>query len=131
MGWIGACGEFVGSTAAAFVQTSAKLNQKELAESNDFCPDETKKFISKSLETCRPASEDLTWWGRKMTEFNLGRNDYFGSLLAIDANLKLTKRTICVIALKTAAKCICSGYNEDEIRAVTYSYLALRDAGLD
>jgi hypothetical protein len=121
----------MGSAAAAFVRTSAKLKQKELAESTDFCPDETKQFISKCLESCRPASNDLTWRGRKITEFNLGRNDYFGSLLGIDANTKSTQRTICIAALKAAAKCICSGYNEDEIRAVTYSYLALRHTGLD
>ena len=81
--------------------------------------------------SCRPASQDLTWWGRIITEFNLGKNDYFGSLLELDANAKPTKRTICLIALKTPAKCICADYNEDGIRAVTYSYLALRQAGLD
>lgn len=131
MGWFSACGELVGSATAAYVRTSAKLKQKELVESTDFCPDETKQFISKSLESCAPVSTDLTWWGRKITEYNLGRNDYFGSLLGIDANTKPTKRVICIIALKTAAKCICAGYNEDGIRAVTYSYLALRQAGLD
>jgi hypothetical protein len=127
MGWFVVCGEFMGSAAASFVLTSAKLKQKELVESTDFCPDETKQFIAKSLESCRPANKDLTWWGRRITEFNLGRNDYFGSLLGIDAHTKLTKRTICIVVLKTAAKCICAGYNEDEIRAVTYSYLALRN----
>lgn len=131
MGWFSACVEFVGSAGAAYVRTSAKLKKKELVESNDFCPDETKQFISKSLESCHPASTDLTWWGRKITEYNLGKNDFFGSLLGIDANTKPTKRTICIIALKTAAKCICAGYNEDEIRAVTYSYLALRHGGFD
>jgi len=131
MGWLSTCGEVIGSATAAFVKTSAKLKQKELVESTDFCPDETKQFISKSLESCRPASDDLTLWGRKLTEFNLGRNDSFGSLLGIDANTKSTKRTICILALKTAAKCICAGYNEDGIRAVTYSYLALRQTGLD
>lgn len=131
MGWFSFCGEFVGSATAAYVRTSVKLEQKELVESTDFCPDETKQFISKTLESCRPANKDLTWWGRKITEFNLGRNDYFASLIGIDANTKATRRTICIIALKTAAKCICAGYNEDEIRAVTYSYLALRHARLD
>ena len=87
MGWFSACGEFIGSATAAFVRTSAKLKQKEVAESTDFCPDET----SKSLESCHPASKDLTWLGRKMTEYNLGKNDYFGSLLAIDSNTKSTK----------------------------------------
>jgi len=130
MGWFSACGELVGSAASAYIQTSAKLKKIEV-ESNDFCPDETKKFISKSLESCRPASKDLTWWGRKITEYNLGKNDYFSSLLGIDANTKSTKRTICIVALKTAAKCICAGYNEDGIRAVTYSYLALRKGDFD
>ena len=131
MGWFSACGELVGSATSAYIQTSAKLKKKEVESSNDFCPDETKKFISKSLERCRPASKDLTWWGRKITEYNLGKNDYFASLLGIDANTKSTKRTLCIVALKTAAKCICAGYNEDDIRAVTYSYLALRQGGFD
>ena len=131
MGWISACGELIGSATSAFIRTSTKLKQKELVESSDFCPDETKQFISKSLEGCRPASKYLTWWGRKTTQFNLGRNDYFGSLLAIDGNSKSTKRTICIIALKTAAKCICAGYDEYTIIAVTYSYIALRQTGLD
>ena len=131
MGWFAACGEFMGAATVAYFRTSARLKQKELVESTDFCPDETKKFISKSLESCRPANEDLTFWGRKITEYNLARNDYFGTLLGIDANTKSTKRTICVLALKTAAKCICDGYNEDAIRAVTYSYLALRYGGFD
>ena len=129
MGWCRVCGEIAGSAVAAFIKTSAKLKQKELV--TDFCPDETKQFISKTLESCRPVNKDLTWWGRKSTELYLSRNDYFGSLLAIDANTKPTKRTICIIALQTAAKCICAGYNEDGLRAVTYSYLALRQAGLD
>ena len=131
MGWFSVCGEFVGSATAAYVRTSVKLKKKELVESNDFCPDETKQFISKTLQSCEPASTDLTWWGRRITEYNLGKNDYFGSLLGIDANTQSTKRTICIIALKPAAKCICAGYNEDGIRAVTYSYLALRQASLD
>jgi len=130
MGWFAACGELVGSATAAYFRTSAKLNKKEL-ESSDFCPDETKQFIARSLESCKPASEDLTWWGRKITEYNLGKNDYFGCLLGIDGNTKNTKRTICIVALKIAAKCICAGYDEDAIRAVTYSYLALRYTGFD
>jgi hypothetical protein len=125
MGWFTACGEFVGSAVSSYMRTSAKLKKLDV-ESEDFCPEATKKFVSKSLENCYPASEDLTWWGRRITEYNLGKNDYFGSLLAIDGNTKLTKRAMCILALKTAAKCICAGYNEDEIRAVTYSYLALR-----
>lgn len=92
MGWFGVCGELMGSAAATFVRISAKLKQKELTESNDFWPDETKQFILKSLKSCRPASKDLTWWGRKIKEFNLVRNDYFGSLLGIDANTKSTKQ---------------------------------------
>ena len=79
MGWFSSCGELIGSATAAFVQTSAKLKQKELVESTDFCPDETKQFISKTLESCRPVNKDLTWWGRKSTELYLSRNDYFGS----------------------------------------------------
>ena len=74
MGWIGACG------GAAFVKTKAKLEQQEICEATDFCPDETKQFIAKSLADCAPSSIDLTWWGRKSTEFNLGRNSYLGSL---------------------------------------------------
>ena len=60
MGWLSTCGELMGSATAAFVRTSAKLKQKELVESTDFYPDETKQFISKSLENCRPTREDLT-----------------------------------------------------------------------
>ena len=125
MGWMVACGELIGSATAAFVKTKAKLERQEMCEATDFCPEETKQFVAKTLGSCTPSSNDLTWWGRKITEFNLGRNDYFGSLLGIDANIKPTRRTLCIIALKTAAKCICSGYDEDAIRAVTYSYLAL------
>lgn len=125
MGWMTACGELIGSASAAFVKTKAKLDQQEICEATDFCPDETKQFIAKSLSDCAPSSTDLTWWGRKSTEFNLGRNSYFGSLLAIDANTKPTKRSLCILALKTAAKCICSGHDTDVIRAVTYSYLAV------
>jgi len=125
MGWCSTCGEFFGHYIASYTATRAKLNQQGLVEKNDFCPNETKQFIAKSLKSCDPSSQDLTWWGRRVTEFNLGRNDYFASLLGIDANTKLTKRVICIEALKVAAKCICTGYNEDEIRAVTYSYLAL------
>ena len=77
-----------------------------------------KVFIGKTLESCRPASMDLTWWGRTVTEFNLGRKDYFGSLLGIDANTKSTKRTLWIIALKTVAKCICAGYNEEGLWVV-------------
>lgn len=126
MGWFGACGELIGSASAAYVRTRAKLKRQDMCEATDFCPEETKQFVAKSLGNCVPASTDLTWWGRKATEFNLGRNDYFGSLLAIDANTKPTKRSLCILALKTAARCICSGYDEDVIRSVTYSYLALR-----
>jgi len=125
MGWLGGCGEFIGSASSAFWRTQAKLQKQEVCEATDFCPDETKQFIAKSLADCAPSSKDLTWWGRRSTEFNLGRNSYFGALLAIDANLKPSKRSLCVLALKTAARCICSGYDEDVIRAVTYSYLAL------
>ena len=131
MGWFTICGEFIGSATVAYVRTSVKLKQKELVESTDLCPYETKKFISKSLESCHPSNEDLTWWGRKITEFHLGKNDYFGSLLAIYANTKSDKRLIYIMALKTAAKCICAGYDEDAIRVVTYSYLSLRQVGLD
>ena len=126
MGWFGACGELIGSASAAYVRTRAKLKRQDMCEATDFCPEETKQFVAKSLGNCVPASTDLTWWGRKATEFNLGRNDYFGSLLAIDANTKPTKRSLCILTLKTAARCICSGYDEDVIRSVTYSYLALR-----
>jgi len=125
MGWMSACGELIGSAGAAFVKTKARLEQQEICEPTDFCPDETKQFIAKSLADCAPSSTDLTWWGRKSTEFQLGQNSYLGSLLAIDANTKPTKRSLCILALKTAARCICSGYDEDVIRAVTYSYLAL------
>ena len=125
----------VGAAGAAFIRTSAKLKNKELDDSNpkpnDFCPDETKLFISKSLEDCQPASTHLTFWGRKITKYNLEKNDFFGTLLAIDANTKSTKRAICVLALKTAAKCICSGYNADGIRSATYNYLALRYGKFD
>lgn len=124
MGWFSATAEFINAATAAYVRTSAKLKQDN--EPTDFCPDETKQFISESLESCRPVSQHLTRRGRILTKFNLGRNDYFGSLLAIDANTKSTKRTICIIALKTAVKSICAGYNVDGIRAVTYSYLANR-----
>ena len=130
MGWFTTCGKLISFAASAYIRTSAKLKKEEV-DSNDFCPDETKRLISKTLESCRPVSKDLTWWGRKITEYNLGKNDYFGSLLGIDANTKSTKRTLCIIALKTAAKCICAGYNEDGIRAVTYSYLALRPGDFD
>lgn len=61
MNQVAACGEFRGSAYAAFIKTSAALKQKELDESTDFCPDEAKVFISKSLESCGPASTDLTW----------------------------------------------------------------------
>lgn len=125
MGWLGTCGEFFGSAIAAFVKTTAKLKKEEVCEANDFCPEVTKQFVARSLADCTPSSNHLTWWGRKLTEFNLGRNDYLGSLLAIDANTEPTKRIFCIAALKVAAKCICSGYDEDVIRAVTYSYLAL------
>jgi hypothetical protein len=125
MVWVGACGEFIGSAGAAFVKTKAKLEQQEICQATDFCPEETKQFVSKSLAKCQPSTTDLTWWGRRITEFNLGRNDYFGSLLAIDANFQPSRRKLSILALKTAAKSICSGYDEDPIRAVTYSYLAL------
>ncbi len=92
MGWFGAFGQFAGSAAAAFIETLAKLEKKELIESKDYCSDETKQFIS----------------------------------LGIDCNTKPTKRVICIMTFKTTAKCICSGYNVDDIRAVTYSYLTLR-----
>ena len=130
MDWVG---EFACSTVAAFVQTTARLKHKELAQSrsNDYCPDEAKIFIGKTLDECQPASEHLSWLGRRLTEYNLSRNDYFACLLGIDANTKPTKRAICIEALKVAASCICAGYNEEGIRAVTYSYLALRHAGLD
>lgn len=104
MGWFSACGQFIGSATSAYVRTSIKLKKQELVESTDFCPDETN---------------------------NLGKNDYFGPLLGIDANTKPSKRVICIVALKTAAKFICTGYDEDGIRAVTYSYLASRYNGLD
>lgn len=126
MGWVTACGELIGSACVAFVKTKAKLEQQEICEPTDFCPDETKAFISKTLANCAPSSTDLTWWGRKSTEFNLGRNSYLGSLLAIDGNTKPTKRSLCILALKTSARCICYGYDEDALRAVTYSYLASR-----
>lgn len=131
MGWFTSCGEFVGSATSAYLRTSAKLNQRDLVESKDFCPDETKRLISKTLEGCRPSNEDLTWLGRRKTEYYLGKNDYFGSLLGIDSSTKSTKRALCIVALKTAAKCICSGYDAEDLRAVTYSYLALRQAGFD
>jgi len=62
-------------------------------------------------------------------QFNIERNDYLGSLLAIDANTRSTKRSLCILALKTAARCICSSYDEDALRALTYSYLAKRYLG--
>ena len=67
MGWISACGEFLGSAMTAFIRTKAKLNKEELLGSNDFCPDETKQFVSKSLGSCHPVTIDLIWWGRKVT----------------------------------------------------------------
>lgn len=124
MGWISICGEFIGSASAAFVKTKAKLEQQEVCKATDFCPDETKHFIAKSLAECAPSNIDLTRWGRITTEHNLKKNLYFGSLLAIDANTKPGRRSLCILALKTAAKCICYGYDEDMIRTVTYSYLA-------
>lgn len=118
MGLFGVCAEFSGSAAAAYLSTSNRLKQ-EKAKSNDYCPEDTKLFISESLKNCEPASDPLTRWGRKMTKYHLDRNDCFGALLAIDSSTK--KRTICILALKTVAKSICSGYNQDGIRAVTYS----------
>lgn len=131
MGWFTSCGEFIGSATSAYLRTSSRLKKNELNELTDFCPHETKKLISKSLEECRPSNKDLTWFGRKKTEYFLGKNDYFGSLLAIDSGTKSTKRALCIVVLKTAAKCICSGYNTDDLRAVTYSYLALSQTGFD
>lgn len=132
VGWF-KFGRFLGSMGAAFVTTKAKLEREDRMSnvSTDYCPEETKTFISKSLEICRPSSEHLTGWGRKRVKDYLAKNDYFGSLLAIDGNTKSTAKKICIEALKAAAKCICAGYNEDRIRAVTYSYLALRHTGLD
>ena len=95
-------------------------------KSTDNCPEEVKLFISRHLENCKPSSQDLTWVGRKLTRVYLDRNDYLGSLLAIDGNTKKTKRAMCIFALKTAAKCICDGYKVEELRAGTYSYLASR-----
>lgn len=108
-----------------------KLNQSGAKDnSSDYCPEETKHFLAQSLENCRPVSNDLNWRGRKRLEYYLGKNDLLGSLLAIDGNSKPTKRAMCILVLKTAAQCICSGYDEEVIRAVTYSYLALRPGGL-
>lgn len=131
MGWFRTCGEFIGSATSAYIRTSAKLQQQELVESSDFCPNEAKKFIAKSLEECRPINIDLTRVGRIKTKRALKKDNYFATLLAIDSSTKSTKRALCIVALKTAAKCICSGYDAEDLRAVTYSYLALRQAGFD
>jgi hypothetical protein len=124
--------EFFGSFTASYIKTSARLKKQEIMESStDFCPEETKQFISKSLEACRPVSKDLTWLGRTITKYNLDKNNYLKTLIGIDTHTKSTKRTMCIAALKTAARCICSGYNADSIRAATYNYLALRPHSLD
>ena len=67
MGWLGTCGEFIGSATSAFVKTKAKLEKQEVCEATDYCPDETKKFIERTLADCKPSSTDLTWWGSKST----------------------------------------------------------------
>lgn len=126
VGWIRVCSEFFGSAYSSYVTTKARLERQEMCLVNDFCPSETKHFISKTLEDCAPSTKDLTWWGRKSTEHHLGQNSYFAALLAIDGNTQPTKRSLCILALKTAAKCICYGYDEDLLRATTYTYLAAK-----
>lgn len=37
MGWIGACGELIGSAGAAFIKTKARLEQQEMCQATDFC----------------------------------------------------------------------------------------------
>ena len=123
MNWFG---EFTGSVVSAFWKTTKELKQQELAKSNDVCPDETKKLISRNLENCHPTSIDLTWRGRRLMKSSLDKNNYLSSLLVIDSNTKITKRKICIIALKAAAKCICSGRNADTIRAVTYKLSSIK-----
>lgn len=68
------------------------------------------------------------------TKVKLDQNELGQSGQSTDFCPEETKtfgREICIIVLKTAAKCICTVYNEDAIRGVTYSYLALRHTGLD
>jgi hypothetical protein len=126
VGWVSFCSEFFGSAFASYAATKSRLERQDMCQADDFCPYETKHFIAKTLEDCSPSSLDLTLWGRKSTEFHLGRNSYFAALLAIDGNTQPTKRSICILALKVAAKCICSGYDEDLLRAATYTYLAAK-----
>lgn len=124
-------GEVAGSGIASYIVTSRKLkDQQRLEMADNFCPKEAKTLIVNSLEQCKPVSSDLTRLGRMSVKNQLEKNDYFGTLLSIDSSTKPTKRTICIIALKTAAKCICAGYNVDGLRAATYSYLAERDVDL-
>lgn len=80
-----------------------------------------------SLEKCAPSSKDLTWWDKKSTEFHLGWNDYFATMLPINGNTQSIRWGLYVLALKlkTDAKCIYFGSNEDAPRAATYTYLAL------
>lgn len=126
MSWLTFTGELVGSAWGAYRTTSQRLAQQEINTKTDYCPDEVKTMLTHHLDDCNPASEHLTFWGRKKLEYHLGKNDYFNSLLTIDANTKSTKRAICITTLKVVAKCICSGYDEETLRAATYSYLALR-----
>lgn len=131
MGWLRMCGEFVGSATAAFVRTRTKLKQEKLVQPDDYCVTETKLFIQETLKTCRPADQHITGKGRRIIKSFLDRNDYFGSMLAIDTNTQSTKRKICIVALQTAAKCICYGTNVDALRAATYSYLLVQYGGFD
>lgn len=57
--WIG---EFLGTAYASYSTTKTKLDIAD--KSKDFCPDETKLFIMKSLGDCAPASDHLTKLGR-------------------------------------------------------------------
>lgn len=125
MGWVSICGEFVGSAFVAFRKTKTKLEIKDQGLGNP-CPDQTKLLLTKSLSDCQPSTDQLTSRGISSLKNSLEKNDYFGSLLAIDANTEVSKRrAFCILTLKTAAYCICHGYtNEDFLRSVTYSYLA-------
>ena len=121
-------GEVVGTSLASYLATSRKLKeQQKLEVVNDFYPEETKTLLINNLDQCKPVSDDLTRMGRMAVKDRLEKNDYFGTLLSIDSSTKPTKRALCIVELKTAVKCICSGYNADALRAATYNYLTAGD----
>ena len=61
------------------------MQKNLLAKADSFCPNKTKGLIIENLKTSYPSSEDLTWKVVHSTIVSWNKNQYLGSLLAIDA----------------------------------------------